>query len=50
MAVDWDRCRRDDLLNMSKGFAEMLGVDVFELGTMSPLHVFGAATVAVATR
>ena len=46
----WDRCRRDDLLNVSKGFTEMLSVEVFELGTMSSLHVFEAATVAVATR
>ncbi len=48
--MDWDRCRRDDLLNVSKGFTEMLSVDVFELGTMSSLHVFEAATVVVATR
>ena len=48
--MDWDRFRRDDLLNVSSGFTEMFSVGVFELGTMSSLHVFEAATVAVATR
>jgi hypothetical protein len=37
-------------LNVSKGFTEMLSVDVLELGIKSSPHVFEAATVAVATR